>query len=150
LRLPIQLKLNSDLRPAVSLPFMAAAEEAAISRMYGGIHYRPAVENGLVEGRALANYIIQKIKPRREEVADAKCIDHFGMYDPCLACSAKEKPQTDFYSSEFFKEVQLKAVFPDSKTFVDCVPKRDITGNRGRAYENRRISLISTGSVCQS
>jgi alpha,alpha-trehalase len=44
-----------------------------------------------------------------------------------LACSEKEKPQTDFYSSAFFKEVQLKAVYPDSKTFVDCVPKHDIT-----------------------
>jgi hypothetical protein len=52
--------------------FMAAAEEAAISRMYGGIHYRPAVERGMVEGRALGEFIVKKIKTRREEVADAK------------------------------------------------------------------------------
>jgi hypothetical protein len=52
--------------------FIAASEEAAMSRMYGGIHYRPAVEQGVVEGRALGNFIIQKIKTRREEVADAK------------------------------------------------------------------------------
>lgn len=51
--------------------FNAACEEAAISRMYGGIHYRPAVENGLIEGRALGNYILQKIHTRREEVARA-------------------------------------------------------------------------------
>jgi hypothetical protein len=52
--------------------FNAAAEEAAMSRMYGGIHYRPAVEIGMSEGRALGNFIVQKIKTRREEVADAK------------------------------------------------------------------------------
>jgi hypothetical protein len=46
--------------------FNAAAEEAAISRMYGGIHYRPAIENGITEGRALASYILQKVKTRKE------------------------------------------------------------------------------------
>jgi len=49
--------------------FIAASEEAAMSRMYGGIHYRPAVENGIVEGRALGNFIVDKIKTRREELA---------------------------------------------------------------------------------
>jgi hypothetical protein len=52
--------------------FIQASEEAAISRMYGGIHYRPAVDNGMVEGRALGNYILQKIKTRREQVANVK------------------------------------------------------------------------------
>jgi hypothetical protein len=47
--------------------FIQASEEAAISRMYGGIHYRPAVENGVTEGRALGNYISQKIHTRKEE-----------------------------------------------------------------------------------
>jgi hypothetical protein len=51
--------------------FEQAAEEAAISRMYGGIHYRPAVQNGMLEGRALGNYIVQKLKTRRKELADA-------------------------------------------------------------------------------
>ncbi len=49
--------------------FDKAAEEAAISRLYGGIHYRPAIENGLVEGRALANFLLQKVKTRKESVA---------------------------------------------------------------------------------
>lgn len=52
--------------------FIQASEEAAMSRMYGGIHYKPAVMNGITEGRALGNYILQKVKTRREEVADAK------------------------------------------------------------------------------
>jgi alpha,alpha-trehalase len=37
-----------------------------------------------------------------------------------------EVASTDFYSTELFREVQQTAVFPDSKTFVDCVPKRGI------------------------
>lgn len=31
--------------------FAAAADEAAISRLYGGIHYLPAIELGVVQGR---------------------------------------------------------------------------------------------------
>jgi hypothetical protein len=45
--------------------FNQACEEAAISRMYGGIHYRPAVENGLKEGRAVGGYIRDKLKTRK-------------------------------------------------------------------------------------
>jgi hypothetical protein len=49
--------------------FHDAAKEAAISRLYGGIHYRPAVENGFIEGTAIGNLVIEKIKTRREELA---------------------------------------------------------------------------------
>lgn len=42
--------------------FRQAAEEAAISRLYGGIHYRSAIENGLLQGAGLGSYIVQKIK----------------------------------------------------------------------------------------
>jgi hypothetical protein len=52
--------------------FEEACDEAAISRMYGGIHYRPAFENGLTEGKAVGNYILSKIKTRKEEVAEAQ------------------------------------------------------------------------------
>lgn len=53
--------------------FNEAASEAAISRLYGGIHYRPAIEQGVVEGKALGEYILSKIKTRKEEsLADAK------------------------------------------------------------------------------
>jgi PAP2 superfamily len=34
----------------------AAAEEAGISRLYGGIHFRPAVENGLEQGKCIGKY----------------------------------------------------------------------------------------------
>lgn len=49
--------------------FIQASEEAAISRMYGGIHYRPAVEVGMTEGRALGTYVLQKIRTRKEDTA---------------------------------------------------------------------------------
>jgi hypothetical protein len=40
--------------PARSFPsFDAAAEEAAISRLYGGIHFRPAIVDGLAQGRCV-------------------------------------------------------------------------------------------------
>jgi hypothetical protein len=42
--------------------FRQAAEEAAISRLYGGIHYRSAIENGVQQGAGLGGYIVQKIK----------------------------------------------------------------------------------------
>jgi hypothetical protein len=50
--------------------FDEACSEAAISRMYGGIHYRPAFENGLVEGKAVGNYILNKVKTKREDLAE--------------------------------------------------------------------------------
>jgi alpha,alpha-trehalase len=45
-----------------------------------------------------------------------------------FSCSTKEaqKIPVDFYSSELFREVQLNRIFPDSKTFVDCTPKKAI------------------------
>ena len=38
--------------------FLEAANEAAISRLYGGIHFRPAIENGQTQGRCIAAYAI--------------------------------------------------------------------------------------------
>jgi hypothetical protein len=52
--------------------FKEAAEEAAISRLYGGIHYRPAIDHGVTEGRALGSYIIEKIRTRKENLAKSE------------------------------------------------------------------------------
>jgi hypothetical protein len=38
--------------------FHEAAEEAGISRMYGGIHFRSAIKDGLAQGRCIGQYII--------------------------------------------------------------------------------------------
>ncbi len=37
--------------------FLEAAEEAAISRLYGGIHFRAAVENGMVQGHCIGQAV---------------------------------------------------------------------------------------------
>ena len=45
--------------------FNIAAEEAAISRFYGGIHYMNSIENGLTEGKQLAEFAADKLKTRK-------------------------------------------------------------------------------------
>lgn len=42
--------------------FRQAAEEASISRLYGGIHFRDAIENGQDQGKRVGAFIIGKIK----------------------------------------------------------------------------------------
>jgi hypothetical protein len=39
-----------------------AAAEASVSRLYGGIHYRPAIENGATQGINIGKHITEKIK----------------------------------------------------------------------------------------
>ncbi|RDY59463.1 vanadium-dependent haloperoxidase [Flagellimonas nanhaiensis] len=41
--------------------FYEAADEAAISRMYGGIHYRAAVEIGVKQGRDLGKFVVDNL-----------------------------------------------------------------------------------------
>jgi len=41
--------------------FMEASAEAAISRLYGGIHYRPAIEDGVVQGKKLGEFVVEKL-----------------------------------------------------------------------------------------
>ena len=41
--------------------FQQAADEAAISRMYGGIHYRAAVEVGVGQGRKVGELVTEKL-----------------------------------------------------------------------------------------
>lgn len=42
--------------------FIEAANEASISRVYGGIHYRHSVDAGADQGRRVAEYIIRQLK----------------------------------------------------------------------------------------
>jgi membrane-associated phospholipid phosphatase len=44
--------------------FRSAAQEAAVSRLYGGIHYPMAIENGLVQGRSLGAHVIARVETR--------------------------------------------------------------------------------------
>lgn len=48
--------------------FMEASAEAALSRLYGGIHYRLACDVGVTEGRELGKFICDKIRTRKEKL----------------------------------------------------------------------------------
>ncbi|WP_298516733.1 vanadium-dependent haloperoxidase [uncultured Kordia sp.] len=41
--------------------FNQAAQEAAISRLYGGIHYRAAIDNGLAQGIHIGQFVLKTI-----------------------------------------------------------------------------------------
>ena len=59
---------DDDTEVAYGLPvrsftsFRQAADEAAISRMYGGIHYRAAVEVGVKQGRDLGQFVVDNLQ----------------------------------------------------------------------------------------
>ena len=44
--------------------FNAAAAEAAISRLYGGIHYRQAIEEGVKQGRKVGELVVARVNTR--------------------------------------------------------------------------------------
>ncbi len=50
------------LAPRTFSNFKMAAREASISRLYGGIHFRPAIEVGLTQGELVGKYILEKVK----------------------------------------------------------------------------------------
>ncbi|HEY4154816.1 MAG TPA: vanadium-dependent haloperoxidase, partial [Puia sp.] len=45
--------------------FIQASREAAVSRLYGGIHYRAAIDNGLDEGREIGKWVLNKIQLKK-------------------------------------------------------------------------------------
>ncbi|UII30795.1 vanadium-dependent haloperoxidase [Fulvivirga ulvae] len=47
--------------------FTEASDEAAISRLYGGIHYMPAIRNGVKQGRALGRFVVENIQMTKPE-----------------------------------------------------------------------------------
>lgn len=50
-------EIEFGLPPRTFASFRQAAEEAAISRFYGGIHFRPAIDYGLEEGNRIGKYV---------------------------------------------------------------------------------------------
>jgi len=42
--------------------FEDASKEAAISRLYGGIHFRDAIENGVKEGKQIGDFIVDRMR----------------------------------------------------------------------------------------
>jgi len=50
--------------------FYDAADEAAISRLYGGIHYMPAITYGVAQGKKVGNYVIDNIQMKKSKMAE--------------------------------------------------------------------------------
>ena len=61
-------QFDDDTETAYGLPvrsfdsFRNASSEAALSRLYGGIHYRAAIEEGLKQGRELGQFVAQNLQ----------------------------------------------------------------------------------------
>lgn len=58
-----QVSLGHEPRSFAS--FRAAAEEAAISRLYGGIHYPMAIDNGTVQGTCIGTIVGERLRTRK-------------------------------------------------------------------------------------
>ncbi|HVE77838.1 MAG TPA: vanadium-dependent haloperoxidase [Gemmatimonadaceae bacterium] len=54
--------------------FEQAAAEAAMSRLYGGIHYRMAIEEGVIEGRKVGDLVVQRLRTRGEDATPERTI----------------------------------------------------------------------------
>jgi hypothetical protein len=52
------------LPPRKFTSFKQAADEASISRLYGGIHFRPALDLGVVQGAKVAQHLMAKVKTK--------------------------------------------------------------------------------------
>ena len=49
--------------------FRQAADEAAISRLYGGIHYMPAIVNGATKGQKVGHHLLGRVSTKNENLA---------------------------------------------------------------------------------
>lgn len=65
--------------PARSFPsFEAAAAEAAVSRLYGGIHFRPAIDHGVAMGRKVGTLVNARLTTRDGAVVARRTVANGG------------------------------------------------------------------------
>ncbi len=48
--------------------FNKAADVAAVSRLYGGIHYRAAIDVGLQQGRKLGLFVVNNLQMTSKDI----------------------------------------------------------------------------------
>jgi hypothetical protein len=60
------VEVSYGLPPRTFLSFNHAAEEAAISRFYGGIHFMDAIVNGIVQGKTTGTWLLQKLQTEKD------------------------------------------------------------------------------------
>lgn len=59
------VEISYGLPPRTFPSFKQAAREAAISRFYGGIHFMDAIENGMVQGEKVGNWVLGKLESKK-------------------------------------------------------------------------------------
>lgn len=62
-------EMEFTLPPRNFTSFKQAAEEAASSRYFGGIHYMTSIKNWFQEGSDIGNFVIKKLRLRRNKSA---------------------------------------------------------------------------------
>ena len=65
-----EVEFGLDTRSFTS--FEHAAQEASISRLYGGIHYRPAIDHGIKQGLAVGYHVEGNVVTREIQKPLAK------------------------------------------------------------------------------
>ncbi len=58
-------EVEYGLPPRSFTSFFNASDEAAVSRLYGGIHYRPAIDYGVDQGRNVGKLVVERVKTRQ-------------------------------------------------------------------------------------
>ena len=66
----VQIPYGLPVRSFAS--FREAAEEAAMSRLYGGIHYRMAAERGTEQGRGVGQLHVDRLQTQPERLAEVR------------------------------------------------------------------------------
>jgi hypothetical protein len=56
------VELKFGIKPRSYTSFIHASDEAAMSRFWGGIHFKDAIEKGIVQGRRVGNLVLDKLK----------------------------------------------------------------------------------------
>jgi hypothetical protein len=65
-------EMDYGIPPRAFTSFEQAAAEAAMSRLFGGIHYRRAIEQGVLQGRRIGQQVVSRVRTRAQtRVADA-------------------------------------------------------------------------------
>ena len=58
------VEVEYGLPPREFNSFLEASQEAAVSRLYGGIHYRPAIDLGVEQGKEVGQFLLKNLKTR--------------------------------------------------------------------------------------
>lgn len=63
-------EVDFGLPPRSFDSFYDAAAEAAVSRLYGGIHYRPAIDYGVDQGKKVGAYVVENVTTKTKRIGE--------------------------------------------------------------------------------